>query len=62
MIARYHVVRSGPGWGVKRPGKRRATRLFDDPASAVEWALVRAKEVIVHRPDGTIGEVRRTAK
>ena len=54
-----HVVPNvNKGWSVKKEGANKASRNFDDKASAVKFAKQfskkRSTELIIHKKDGTI--------
>lgn len=52
----YHVIPAvGGGWAVKRRSFARASRRFAERTDAIAWARDRARDVVVHRSDGTIG-------
>lgn len=54
----FHVSRSSCGtkWGARKSGKSKASALFDDRKSAIDYCLPRAKRVYVHGEDGRIQE------
>ena len=54
-----HVIPSKGNWAVKREGTAKASKVYDSQQKAIQGAksMTRkgtAKEVIVHRKDGTI--------
>lgn len=57
----YHVIAdptNPKGWLVKRTGKSRASRRFDEKRDAVKWGRVLSKRhklnLVVHHSDGTV--------
>lgn len=56
-----HVVPNpSGGWSVKKAGASRASKVFDNQASAIAYATTVAKnnqaELYIHKKDGTIRE------
>jgi hypothetical protein len=53
-----HVVPHPDGWGVKKEGASRASRVFNTQAEAIDYARDQAKrdhsELFVHGEDGRI--------
>lgn len=62
MNNKYHVVKNGDQWGVKREGASRCSSLAGTQSEAIEqargFAMPQKGQVFVHRPDGRIREER----
>jgi hypothetical protein len=58
MGKNQHVTPKGNLWQVKGAGNRRATKLFDTQAEAIDYArniaINQQSEVVIHRPNGKI--------
>jgi len=64
---RLHVLANKNGWSVKREGTSRADRVFSRKSDAVSRATSRlkkgdAKNVIIHKKDGTIDQWKTSSK
>lgn len=55
----YHLIKRGSKIAVRKYGAKRATKLFEDEGSAMNFLKNMQKDmrVIIHRSDGTVAEI-----
>lgn len=62
---RVHIISRKDGWAIKKEGKARASKIYDNKNSAVSSAKkLREKghDVIVHKKDGSIQKWEKSKK